>query len=78
MNEPKQTAVGYIELKVKSMIENGGCEDLLPVLIHIEQAKEMERQQIIDAWIDGKETKEFGYSIWDDAEQYYKETYEKD
>jgi hypothetical protein len=41
-----------------------------------EQAKEMEKQQIIDSWGNGYETG-YGYisSKFDNAEQYYTETY---
>jgi len=41
-----------------------------------EQAKEMEKQQIIDAWDDGYE-KGYGYlsAKFDSAEQYYNETF---
>ncbi len=35
----------------------------------------MEKQQIIKNWIDGKENKAFGDNVFDDAEQYYNETY---
>ena len=41
----------------------------------LEQAKEMEKQQIIDAHCDGQSIKDTcGVT---DAEQYYKETYDK-
>ena len=64
--EQKQTAVEYL------------VEQLLPKALsaeqyyHIDQAKEMEKQQIIKAWDDG------GYSIYtESAEQYYNEEYGK-
>ena len=38
-----------------------------------EQAKKIEKEQIIDAYIDGEFTKGYG----DDAEQYYNETFKK-
>jgi hypothetical protein len=41
----EESAVAWVESKVKSMIENGGCEDLLPVLTHLEEAKKIEEQQ---------------------------------
>ena len=41
----------------------------------IEQAKEMFEQQIIDAYIEASENPAL---IFDDAEQYYKKTYNKD
>ena len=39
----------------------------------LEQAKEMEKQQIENAYIKGYEDKDFSYN---NIEQYYKETYE--
>ena len=45
----KQTAVEWLETKVNGMIENGVDADLLAVIEHIKQAKEMEKEQIIDA-----------------------------
>jgi hypothetical protein len=41
----KQTAVEWLKVTVKAMIENGGDADLHAVLWHIEQAKEMEKVQ---------------------------------
>ena len=45
----KQTPVEWLETKVNGMIENGVDADLLAVIEHIKQAKEMEKEQIIDA-----------------------------
>ena len=39
----------------------------------LKEAKEMEKQMIIDAYIDGEFTEGYG----DDAEQYYNETFKK-
>jgi hypothetical protein len=44
----KQTAVDWLKVTVKAMIENGGDADLHAVLWHIEQAKAMEKEQMID------------------------------
>lgn len=46
--------------------------------LDIKQAKEMEKQQIIDSWDNGYETG-YGYlsSKFDNAEQYYNETFNK-
>ena len=52
-NEKKQTAVGYLEKTVNAMIKNGGDSDLLAVLWHIQQAKEMEKNQIKSIFCDG-------------------------
>jgi hypothetical protein len=63
----KQTAVEWLIDQVEDYI------GLIPVDI-IEQAKEMEKQQIIDAYDNGKyitSGKEFG------GEQYYNETFKK-
>jgi hypothetical protein len=42
----KQTAVDWLESIVDAMIQNGGDADLLAVIEHIQQAKEMEKEQI--------------------------------
>jgi hypothetical protein len=43
-----------------------------------EQAKEMEKQQIIDAWTDAKYCNTIGNEInYEDGEQYYNETFKK-
>jgi hypothetical protein len=65
--ETKQTAVGWLEEKLLELFENHLPFELL------EEAKEMEKQQIIDAYWEG-------CSTWDndkDAEQYYNETFNK-
>ena len=68
--EKQQTAVEWLETKVNGMIENGGDADLLAVIEHIQQAKEMEKEQIIEAWEDGQNS----FSSRN-AEQYYNETF---
>jgi hypothetical protein len=67
----KQTAVEWLESIVDAMIQNGGDADLLAVIEHIQQAKAMEKEQIIDAYDKG----EFNQGCDGDAEQYYNETY---
>lgn len=63
----KQTAVEYL------------VEQLLPKALsaeqyyHIEQAKEMEKQQIIDAYNNGQQIPPFEY-----AEQYYNEKFKSE
>jgi hypothetical protein len=73
------TSIEWLEQKVKSMVINGGDlgEDYPALLIHIQQAKEMHKQEIIEAC-------NSGYDSWFDyikynskGEQYYKETYDK-
>jgi hypothetical protein len=62
-----QTAVEFLE---SHLIEYGF--DLSLHKIEIEQAKEMEKQQIIEAWIaDDNELQRLS------AEQYYNETFKK-
>ena len=64
----QQTAVEYL------------VDQLLPKALtaeqyyHIEQAKEMEKEQIIDAWDNGCEDD----GIIDNAEQYYNETFKSE
>jgi hypothetical protein len=61
------TAVEFLEEKLLELFENHLPFELL------EEAKEMEKKQIIDAYWEG-------CSTWDndkDAEQYYNETFNK-
>jgi hypothetical protein len=65
----KQTAVEWLINELNKVGFNFENLDLNV----FEQVKEMEKQQIIDAWIDG-------LSNWDnekEAEQYYNEKYNK-
>jgi hypothetical protein len=43
----------------------------------LNQAKEMFEQQVRNAWIDGKENKEFGFHVSLDAEIYYNKTFKQ-
>ena len=73
MNYKQQTAVHWLYNNLKSHFEHDG--DLLEVVqMSFEQAKEMEKQQIIDAYAQGFIESE---SMDKGAEQYYKETYEQ-
>ena len=74
MNNNKQTAVKWLESMVDAMIQNGGDADLLAVLEHCDQAKELEKQQMIEFAILGWANSGLS-SISNTAEQYYKETY---
>jgi hypothetical protein len=72
MNNNKQTATEWLYKNLKSHFEHDG--DLLEVVqMSFEQAKEMEKEQIIDAYDKG----EFNQGCNGDAEQYYNETYGK-
>lgn len=65
------TAVEWLEKMVKSMLVNG-CDlgkNYPSLLVHIEQAKEIEKQQIIDAHISGYD------SSGESAEDYYQYYY---
>jgi len=63
----KKTAVEWLGLYIKG-ITTLNCDDI------IEQAKAMEKEQIITAYDKG----EFNQGCNGDAEQYYKETFKKD
>jgi len=68
------TAVEWLE---QELIKTG-----LPFVkgetIEIEQAKEMEKQQIIDAWENGNHTEMRGGKVIKSiSEQYYNETFKK-
>ena len=62
----KQTAVEWIEDKIQSDMT------FIEILGLIRQAKEMHKQEIIDAWEDGHDS----FSTRN-AEQYYNKTFEK-
>jgi HEPN domain-containing protein len=63
----KQTAVEWLRKELLKRDMDISIKNLF------EQAKEMEKQQIKDAYIDGEFTEGYG----DDAEQYYNETFKK-
>jgi methanogenic corrinoid protein MtbC1 len=67
----KQTAIEWLVKKLNS------GKELTTLIYH---AKEMEKQQIIDAFEEGKDS-EYEYHINDepriDAEEYYNETFNK-
>ena len=85
----KQTAVEWyaeqamkLEIEVlHSKISTGQMLNKLSDVL--EQAKEMEKWQIIDAQEDGftdgcRYTTEFEQTLWYDGEQYYNETYKNE
>ena len=67
----KQTAVEWIENEIQEALKDYGGLDL-EWLKRFEQAKEMEKQQIIEAWI-----AEDNPLQRLKAEQYYNETFKK-
>jgi hypothetical protein len=81
MSNKKQTAVEWL---VEQLDNNLDIKHSWRTRQYINQAKEMEKQQIIDAWYIGveKEGEEHGHTfLWhrkDLAEQYYNETFNKD
>ena len=80
MSNKKQTAVEWL---VEQLDNNLDIKHSWRTRQYINQAKEMEKQQIIDAWYIGveKEGEEHGHTfLWhrkDLAEQYYNETFKQ-
>jgi len=68
----KQTAVEWLVEKLN--IKYGNNDFIITHINEIEQAKEMEKEQIINAWSDGK----FESSGCIEAEQYYNETFKSE
>jgi exosome complex RNA-binding protein Csl4 len=74
----QQTAVEKLESTIQSMIEHGADlgEDYPALMVHIQQAKEMEKQQIESAY-------KMGDGVHDEvadklAKQYYTKTYKSE
>jgi hypothetical protein len=68
----KQTAVEWLEEQMKDDRFLAAFED------EFKQAKEMEKQHIIDAWTDAKYCNTIGNEInYEDGEQYYNETFKQ-
>ena len=68
----KQTAVEWLEKQFVKLESTIGVHGVMYEII--EQAKAMEKQQIVDAYDKG----EFNQGCNGDAEQYYKETFKQD
>jgi len=66
----KQTAVEWLEEQLKIVLPILKDEDEILYINSINKAKEMEKQQIIDARV-----KKPLQSEWDEAEQYYNEQF---
>ena len=71
-NKMKQTAVKWLEKQFVKLESTIGVHGVMYEII--EQAKAMEKQQIVDAYDKG----EFNQGCNGDAEQYYKETFKQD
>jgi hypothetical protein len=69
----KQTAVEFL---IEQLDNNLDINHSWRTRQYIEQAKEMEKQQIIDAHVAGHNAPSSTIKNWD-AEQYYNETFKK-
>ena len=70
----QQTAVEWLENELHNFIHPYHGKDFLPIL---EQAKQMEKEQIINTYLNAcSRVTPYGYYN-DSAEQYYNETYNK-
>jgi len=81
-NETNKTAVEWLvgELMSKGIINFGGWlwDDNISIVEIIEQAKEIEKEQIIDAHIEGQRVfDKYPHTQWtnDQAEVYYNQTF---
>ena len=75
MSNKRQTAVEYLTEQLIKLIPP--CNEL-SIGVMLEQAKEMEKQQIMDAFVGcWKENVPDGYECKKSAEQYYNETFEQ-
>jgi hypothetical protein len=72
----KQTAVEWLVEEFKEKLTGNNLPNW--VLDVIQQAKEMEREQIIDAHEEGFYSPPFRMSRRKEAEKYYNETYESE
>jgi len=70
----KQTSVEWFANQLFSSMVDGKTMNYVDVQKMFDQAKEMEKQQIIDSYIEASENPAL---ILDDAEQYYNETFKK-
>ena len=77
-NETNKTAVEWLvgELMSKGIINFGGWvwDDNISIVEIIEQAKEIEKEQIVNAWIDDRFPLDKEW-VKQCAEQYYNETF---
>lgn len=71
MEQRKQTAVDWLLYEIKHIIPND-------FLIKFEQAKQMEEEQIRDAWTDGCIGELYELNAYFSSGKYYNETYGKE
>lgn len=83
--ENKMTAVEYIEEGIKArekhwqdQYQQGYQRALSDIMLYIEEAKQMEKEQIINTYLNAcSRLTPYGYYN-DSAEQYYNETYQNE
>ena len=70
------TSIEWLESMVKGMVDNGGDlgEDYPALMVHIQQAKLLHKQETIEDWEMGR----FNIDAIGSGEEYYNETYKKD
>jgi len=80
MEQRKQTAVDWLEDMMKNMVYNGADfgDDYPSLLVHIQQAKQMEKEQIRDAWTDGCIGELYELNAYFSSGKYYNATYGKE
>jgi hypothetical protein len=82
MEQVKQTAIDWFEYQLKDNLGNIVINQKWQLLEGlIEQAKEMEKEQIINAYLKSKRKRTDllgALKIMDEAEQYYNETYKSE
>lgn len=74
----QQTALDWLSYKLKKTYDDEGKLPLVYTLHLIEQAKQMEKAQIIEAWLCGDNDGSLEPKAFEKiAEEYYNETYNK-
>jgi hypothetical protein len=71
----KQTAVEWLELRLKKKFDIYGDKDDFKEMF--QQAKQMEKEQIRDAWTDGCIGELYELNAYFSSGKYYNETYGK-
>ena len=72
--ETKQTAVDWIELKLNSVKPTDFCS-IETIKDWVKEAKQMEKEQIKDAFTDGCIGELYELNAYYTSEKYYEETY---
>ena len=76
--ERVQTAVEWLEQQIKQTYDNEGKLPIAYMLDLIKQAKQMEKRQIMESWLDGDNDGSLEPKAFEKiAEEYYKEKYNK-